>query len=411
MKRAALFIAFLLTATPALADDATDKAYLALVDAAIADPAHGKWCEIRQAYPDTSFYRAFGGLAIDLKTEQAGKKVILDKTPEAAAAFKEFLHNNFGSIGAHRYAEYLYRWNGDLAKEGMEGILPDFGHGIDYINYKVEKTASAALLDCIVKSGDGRSTATAFKVISKEEEQILIDQYFHVTASDLDLKTENDHIYNIIKVDIPGVKDKVDVVFQLDDRMGKATLGGTGTNTDKAYLTLVMKSQENPAATDWTELRHIYADTSFYKPDSEMLLWPALMAAGDKAVKSPSPENDAAYKLLLTQQYGFFMSHFHALGLCQRGAPAVVDCAKEKIAIKGLLASVAKSGDGKTPATAFQIIDMAEARLLIQEVYKLKQAQHAVVHNGRHTLDVVEYKDADGKAQKLYFNLDASLAN
>ncbi len=406
-----IFAALMLMAAPAFAEESADKPYLALVDAAIADPTHGKWCDIRQMYPDTSFYRAFGGLAIDRKTEEAGKKVILDKTPEAAAAFKTFLYNNFGSLGAHRYAEYIYRWNGDLAKEGMEGILPDFGHGIDYINYKVEKAASAALLDCIVKSGDGRSTATPFRVISKEEEQILIDQYFHVTAADLDLKTENDHIYNIIKVEIPGAKEKVDIVFQLDDRMGKATIGGTGTDTDKAYLSLVAKSQENPTTTDWTELRHIYADSSFYKPDSEMLLWPALMAAGDKAVKTPSPENDAAYKLLLTQQYGFFMSHFHALGMCQRSAPAFVDCAKEKAAVKGLLASVAKSGDGKTPATAYQIIDIEEARLLIQEVYKLKQAQHAVVHDQRHTLDVVEYKDADGKPAKLYFNLDASVAN
>ncbi len=90
MKRRFIFALLLLVCSaPCRADGLQDQKYLSLVDAATKSPATAPWCEIRQLYPDTSFYRAFGGLAIDKKTEEAGKAVIMQKTPEAAAAFKK----------------------------------------------------------------------------------------------------------------------------------------------------------------------------------------------------------------------------------------------------------------------------------------------------------------------------------
>ncbi|MDE1153234.1 MAG: DUF4919 domain-containing protein [Micavibrio sp.] len=405
----ALTACLLLAATHARADDAADKAYLKMVDAAIANPAAGQWCAIRTAYPDTSFYRAAGSLTIDKKTEAAGKDVIMGQTEASTVALKKFLYENFGSVGAHRYAEYIYRWNTDLTSQDMKGILPEFGKGVDYINPEVEKAAAAGLLDCLAKTGTGSNIAGAVKVISSEEEQIMIDQYFHVTATNLDTESHDGHIYHIADVAIPETKTTAKIYFQMDDRASAAMLGAAApaNGTDTAYLSLVAKAQADPAAVNWEELRHIYVDTSFYSPNSDAILLPALQSAAEKAQADPSAENANAYKNLLRQHYGLYLPHMHAISFCIKASPAFLDCTAEKAALKAIIRSIADSGDGKSAATAYRVVDFSEARLLAQAYFGLTITNARVGREQRHTLAVLDVTDKKtGKADKMYFNMD-----
>lgn len=214
-----LFFATLLCllATSARAAD-KDAEYLALVDSAAAAPQSAKWCEIRDIYPDTSFYRALGNPGAAQKAEEAGKKMILDKSRESVEKFKRFSREHFGNLGAHRYAAYLYKWNRELLKEGMDGPLPDFGKGIDYIDNKLEKLAAKALLDCAVATGDGRTPATGFNVITADEQRIIIEQYFRVDATEAKLSKDGDRVNSIVTVQIPDGA-AVQVHFRLDPRM------------------------------------------------------------------------------------------------------------------------------------------------------------------------------------------------
>lgn len=195
-----------------------DAEYLGMVDAAIAAPDTAKWCEIRDMYPDTSFYRALGNPGQAQKAEEAGKRMILDKSKESVEKFKRFSREHFGNLGAHRYAAYLYKWNRELIKEGMDGPLPDFGKGIDYIDNKLEKKAAKALLDCAVATGDGRTPATGFKVITGDEQRIIIEQYFRVDATEARISRDGEKVHSIVKVQIPDGA-AVDINFLLDDRM------------------------------------------------------------------------------------------------------------------------------------------------------------------------------------------------
>ncbi len=195
-----------------------DAEYLALADAAVAAPDTAKWCEIREMYPDTSFYRALGNPAQAQKAEEAGKRMILDKSKESVEKFKRFSREHFGNLGAHRYAAYLYKWNRELIKEGMDGPLPNFGKGIDYIDNKLEKKAAKALLDCAVATGDGRTPATGFKVITGDEQRIIIEQYFRVDATEARMSRDGARVNSIVKVQIPDGA-AVDIHFVLDDRM------------------------------------------------------------------------------------------------------------------------------------------------------------------------------------------------
>jgi hypothetical protein len=213
----ALFIIFACCPFEAQAAD-KDAEYLALVDAAIAAPDTAKWCDIRDMYPDTSFYRALGNPAVPQKAEEAGKRMILDKSQESVEKFKRFSREHFGNLGAHRYAAYLYKWNRELIREGMDGPLPDFGKGIDYIDNKLEKKAAKALLDCAVATGDGRTPATGFKVITADEQRIIIEQYFRVDATEARMSRDGERVNSIVKVQIPDGA-AVDINFLLDNRM------------------------------------------------------------------------------------------------------------------------------------------------------------------------------------------------
>lgn len=222
--RSFLLIVFVLCAfaTPARADDANaDAAYLSQVDAAVADPVHADWCGIRDKYADSSFYRTDGGPADLARVPQMGKRMLMERSTESVAAFKTFSRQQFGSVNAHRYAAYLYKWHMELAHEKLEPVLPDFGKGIDYIDFNLEKRAARELLKCIVATGDGKSAKTAYHAITADEEIVLVEQYFRVAAQQATMRREGDTVYSIIVAEIPN-GPKVDVWFRLDPRMVEA---------------------------------------------------------------------------------------------------------------------------------------------------------------------------------------------
>lgn len=212
-----VFAFLLLFTVPSFAAD-KDAEYFKLVDAAIANPATAQWCEIRQLYPDTSFYRAIENPSASTLVPTMGRRMLMEKTQEAVKDFRAFQRDHFGSVNAHRYAAYLYKWHIELARESMEKVLPDFGQGIDYIDFKLERAAAKGLLDCIANSGDGKSKQTAFVTISAEEQQIMVEQYFRVDYTGAQLVRDGDAVYSIVGVQIPGGQ-KADVHFRLDPRL------------------------------------------------------------------------------------------------------------------------------------------------------------------------------------------------
>lgn len=196
-----------------------DAEYLKLADAAAAKPAEAKWCDIRAMYPETSFYREHLGIEVEKRTMEAGRRMLMEKTIDAVADFRDFLRKNAAAAGAHYYAAYLYNWNNDLVKQKMEALLPDFGSGIDYIDPVFEKKAAEGLMGCLLKTGDGRSLATAYQVVTVDEEKIMVEKYFRVEPVKIDKQRENGHVYNILTVQIPESGQRQDIYFQLDDRL------------------------------------------------------------------------------------------------------------------------------------------------------------------------------------------------
>jgi hypothetical protein len=207
----------------ALAAD-PDPDYLGMVDAAAAKPAEARWCDIRARYPDTSFYRAHLGLQIKKVTMEAGQKMIDEKTKDSVASFRDFMRKNAAAVGAHYYAAYIYKWNNDLVKQKMEGLLPDFGHGVDYIDPKFEKAAGDELLKCILRTGDGRTQKTSYQVVTVDEAEVLIDKYYNVNPVALENVKAGGHVYYVITIEIPDSRLQEKLYFQLDDRLVRGAI-------------------------------------------------------------------------------------------------------------------------------------------------------------------------------------------
>jgi hypothetical protein len=224
MTMRALLVGLLILFSQTASAADPDADYLALVDAAAANPAEAKWCDIRARYPDTSFYHTHLGLQIKKATMEAGQKMIDEKSKDSVAAFKDFMRKNAAAVGAHFYAAYIYKWNNDLVKQKMDGLLPDFGHGVDYIDPRFEKNAADELLKCILKTGDGRSQKTAYQLVTVDEGEVLIDKYYNVNPVGIENVKADGHVFDIVTIEIPESRVKEDLYFELDDRLVRGAI-------------------------------------------------------------------------------------------------------------------------------------------------------------------------------------------
>ena len=80
-----------------------------------------------------------------------------------------------------------------------------------------------------------------------------------------------------------------------------------------------------------------------------------------------------------------------------------------KMVFTRLLKSITDSGDGKSPATAYHVISIAEEYALMRVFRRVLIRQH-LLREGGHAYDQMEVKDLNsGVTATLYFNVDIPL--
>jgi hypothetical protein len=80
--------------------------------------------------------------------------------------------------------------------------------------------------------------------------------------------------------------------------------------------------------------------------------------------------------------------------------------AHHRYVAKGILDSIFKSGDGKTPETAFKVIAVNEEYAVVR-VLGFQPSEQALHHAGGHDYDVLTVIDPETKSSvTLYFNID-----
>jgi hypothetical protein len=188
---------------------------------------------------------------------------------------------------------------------------------------------------------------------------------------------------------------------------------------DDEYLALVAKvntDNASNAAIDWTQLRNLYVQTSFYDPyGGAQAIWYSLQRAGMQVVANPSDENVKAYRDLLNKHFAHYRSHLQAIDLWNKTKTSVINKILHENAFRDILRSIRLTGDGKSPETAFKVIDPAEEHMILKTFHYRLVGQEFRQNNGQFW-DVLKYVNPqtaspDGKAepQEMFFNVNVIL--
>lgn len=179
---------------------------------------------------------------------------------------------------------------------------------------------------------------------------------------------------------------------------------------DQEYLAQVEQALAGKEP-NWVELRALYTRTSFYEPyGGAQAIWYSLQRAGQLAMSEPGPETQMAYNTLLSQHFAHYRSHLQALDMIDKAKLTRTDRAFHQKALAGIVSAITTSGDGKTPETAFKVIDPAEENLILKTYFHYQLASQEFRQKDGHFWDVLNYVNpATEETGSLYFNVDVIL--
>ena len=189
--------------------------------------------------------------------------------------------------------------------------------------------------------------------------------------------------------------------------LAAAWLSGPSVAAEPSYEDLLALVKSGRLDIDYTALRLSFASSPLYDPYGGVLI-----KAKDMISAYGADDCTAAIaraKEILEINFVQMDAHI-VTGLCLKKAGDEDGARKERVVYDGLFNSVLKSGDGKTPQTAFSVIS-------INEEYKVLAASglvpvtQALVHAQGSSFDRFDAKtNTTGDPVTLYFNVDRMLA-
>ena len=170
------------------------------------------------------------------------------------------------------------------------------------------------------------------------------------------------------------------------------------------YETLVNKLKSSDRSVDFRALRLAYADSSASRtgPDTD---------PDKKAMNAALNANDfeSAIKhaeTVLAGDYVDMDAHFVEY-IANRELKAADKADFHKFILQGLLKSITDSGDGKTPETAYQVIEVHEEYALLHFMGVGLPESQSYLHKNGHAYDEIKLKDPhSGQEIAIYFNVD-----
>ena len=179
---------------------------------------------------------------------------------------------------------------------------------------------------------------------------------------------------------------------------------------DQEYLAMVADATAGKDI-DYQKLRDLYIQTSFYDPyGGAQAIYYMLQRAGQQVVYEQSAEAMQEYNTLLAQHFAHFRSHMQALDMIDKGHLPATDKPFHQKAMASIVASIVATGDGKTPETAFRVIDPAEETMLLKTYFHFTLDSQEFRQQTGHFWDVLNYTNPNTKETgHLFFNVDQIL--
>jgi hypothetical protein len=172
---------------------------------------------------------------------------------------------------------------------------------------------------------------------------------------------------------------------------------------DAEYEELLAKAKSSPELTDFQQLRFAYARSSHYAP--------YFVSEGDQRSLSEATgqtDGETAMKAIdrtLESNYLDIRAHISAASV-YRGMGDAERATYHGRFAGGLLQSVLRSGDGRTPETAFVVINVAEEYAVLGSLGLELRTQALLAHKGHRFDEMRAHDSRTGKETTLYFNID-----
>lgn len=172
-------------------------------------------------------------------------------------------------------------------------------------------------------------------------------------------------------------------------------------DAQKEFDALLAKVKQSDASVDFALLRRLYSQTESYSPfgdNSKAEMFAALNNSDFDKARSLAEE-------ALEKNYLNVDAHFVEAFACDKLKDAQCSTHHKYVA-RGIIDSILKSGDGKSPETALFVISIAE-EYVVARVLGFRVVSQTQEHITGHSYDVLTVVDVKTKAEsKLYFNID-----
>ena len=189
----------MLAAVPAQAQ-AAEKTYAELVAQAESGDLATDFTALRMAYVKSDGYDGYNNKYHDLY-QPLWKAALAKDCNKVIAISDEALKSDYTLVSVHMARATCFKEMGDQARAEHEDAV---GHGLAH---------------SVFGSGDGKSTATAYIVITMDEEH-LVEGNLHLDGDKQSLINEGGHSYDLIEGPNRDTHERIAVYFNVDAMFG-----------------------------------------------------------------------------------------------------------------------------------------------------------------------------------------------
>lgn len=172
----------------------------------------------------------------------------------------------------------------------------------------------------------------------------------------------------------------------------------------KLYEALVARVKSSDQTVDFRQMRLAFADSPNYSNGPDTTTQKTAMSAALNGKAFAKAIENA--EVVLAANYVDMDAHFVEY-IAHRESGALERADFHKFVLQQLLRSITTSGDGKTPESAYQVIDVHEEYVLMRFMHLGLPKSQSLLHKNGHAYDEVKVEDPESKQEKtLYFNVD-----
>jgi len=171
------------------------------------------------------------------------------------------------------------------------------------------------------------------------------------------------------------------------------------------FQALLARVKKSDSTVDFGRMRQLQTQLDSYDPYDSNVEDHPFTALDQGDVRRAK----ALAEAILAENYLQLEAHLAAAAVAEKSGDAAA-AAHHRYVVQGVLDSILRSGDGKTPGTAFQVVAISEEYAVMRHL-GLRVAEQLLIHSEGHSFDLLRGIDPRRHTrQEVFFNIDPIMA-